>query len=278
MKDYYSILEIDKNAGEVDIKKSYRRLAMQYHPDRNPNDPSAEGKFREITEAYGVLMDPVKRREYDKIFRDTQTNRDHAGPQFRYSEEDIFRDLFNNPNLYNFFNELEREFGKSGVRFGPSLFESVFFRQGGIFFAGAVFSSFSPLGKAQKLYKFFKMAHTAHSAYKKYQQFKGEQPGELREKKAVKPGFLKEKIKDLFEKKEIQTEPREDLYFNLRISPREAAEGVEKPMAFQINGQEERLTVKIPKCAQSGMKLRLKGKGEKTSGGRGDLYLLIEVG
>jgi DnaJ-class molecular chaperone len=255
MKDYYSTLEIDKNAGEVDIKKSYRRLAMQYHPDRNPNDPSAEGKFREITEAYGVLMDPVKRREYDGIFEYAQADRDHAGPQFRYSEEDIFRDLFNNPNLYNFFNELEREFGKSGVRFGPSLFESVFFRQGGIFFAGAVFSSFSPLGKAQKLYKFFKMAHTAHSAYKKYQQFKGEQPCELREKKAGKSGFLKEKIKDLFEKKEIQTEPREDLYFNLRISPREAAEGVEKPMAFQINGQEERLTVKIPKGAQSGMKL-----------------------
>ncbi|MBI5187423.1 MAG: J domain-containing protein [Nitrospinae bacterium] len=275
MKDYYSILEIGRDAGEDGIKKSYRRLAMQYHPDRNPNDPKAEEKFKEITEAYGVLMDPVKRREYDTFFSHAKERRGHEGTQFRYSEEEIFRDLFNDPNLFNFFNELGKEFEKSGVRFGPSLFESVFFRKGGIFFAGAVFS---PLNKAYKLYNFFKMAQTAHSAFKKYQDSKGDSPGGLKEEKSTKPGFIKEKIKGLFGKKEAAQGAEGDPVFRLRISPREAAEGTEKSMAFKINGQEERLKVKIPMGAGNGTKLRLKGKGARTSDGRGDLYILIEVG
>lgn len=278
MKDYYSILGIGRDAGEDEIKKSYRSLAMQCHPDRNPNDPKAEEKFKEITEAYGVLMDPVKRREYDTFSSHARERRGYEGPQFRYSEEEIFRDLFNDPNLYDFFNELGREFEKSGVRFGPSLFESVFFRKGGIFFAGAVFSSFSPLNKAYKLYNFFKMAQTAHSAFKKYQESSGDGPGGLKEEKSTKPGFIKEKIKGLFGKKETAQEAGDGPVFRLRISPREAAEGTEKSMAFKINGQEERLKVKIPMGAGNGTKLRLKGKGARTSDGRGDLYIVIEVG
>ncbi|MBU2740398.1 molecular chaperone DnaJ [Acidithiobacillus thiooxidans] len=72
-RDYYEILEITRSADDGEIKKSYRRLAMRYHPDRNPDDPSAEDRFKEINEAYEVLSDASKRQAYDRF--------GHAGVQ-----------------------------------------------------------------------------------------------------------------------------------------------------------------------------------------------------
>ena len=65
-RDYYEILGVNRNASEDEIKKSFRRLAKQYHPDANPNDPNAVEKFKEIGEAYQVLSDPEKRQLYDR--------------------------------------------------------------------------------------------------------------------------------------------------------------------------------------------------------------------
>lgn len=62
---YYEILEIEKTASQEEIKKSYRRLAMQFHPDRNKGDKDAEAKFKKIGEAYGTLSDASKRKQYD---------------------------------------------------------------------------------------------------------------------------------------------------------------------------------------------------------------------
>ena len=64
--DYYKILEINKNASQEEIKKAYRKKALKYHPDRNPNDPSSEAKFKEVSEAYEVLSDDGKKRIYDQ--------------------------------------------------------------------------------------------------------------------------------------------------------------------------------------------------------------------
>lgn len=66
-KDYYKILGVARNAGADDIRKAYRKLAMQYHPDRNPGDKQAEERFKEINEAYQVLNDPQKRSRYDQL-------------------------------------------------------------------------------------------------------------------------------------------------------------------------------------------------------------------
>jgi curved DNA-binding protein len=66
-KDYYKILGVARGAGADDIRKAYRKLAMQYHPDRNPGDKASEERFKEINEAYQVLNDPQKRSHYDQL-------------------------------------------------------------------------------------------------------------------------------------------------------------------------------------------------------------------
>ncbi|MDZ7765680.1 MAG: DnaJ domain-containing protein [Melioribacteraceae bacterium] len=66
-KDYYKTLGVDKNATTDEIKKAYRKLALKYHPDKNPDDIEAENKFKEVTEANEVLSDPEKRKKYDQL-------------------------------------------------------------------------------------------------------------------------------------------------------------------------------------------------------------------
>ncbi|NJM09704.1 MAG: DnaJ domain-containing protein [Bdellovibrionaceae bacterium] len=72
-KDYYSVLGVSRQASPDEIKKAYRKLAMKFHPDKNPGDKSAEDRFKEATEAYDVLSDPKKKQMYDQF--------GHAGPQ-----------------------------------------------------------------------------------------------------------------------------------------------------------------------------------------------------
>ena len=82
MKDYYSTLGVSRDATEGDMKKAFRKKAMDYHPDRNKENPKAEEKFKEVNEAYAVLSDKSKRSQFDRFGSD----RFHK----RYSKEDIF--------------------------------------------------------------------------------------------------------------------------------------------------------------------------------------------
>ena len=79
-KDYYKILGVERKASEEDIRKAYRKLAMQYHPDRNPNDKQAEERFKEINEAYQVLSDSKKRAHYDRLGSDYSTWQRRGAP------------------------------------------------------------------------------------------------------------------------------------------------------------------------------------------------------
>lgn len=85
-EDYYQVLGVDKKASADEIKKAYRKLAVKWHPDKNPNNKAAEEKFKKISEAYAVLSDAKKRDEYDQF---------GSADRYRqqYSQEDIFRDF-----------------------------------------------------------------------------------------------------------------------------------------------------------------------------------------
>lgn len=97
-KDYYQVLGVSKSVGQVDLKKAYHKLAMQYHPDRNPNDKEAEKKFKEINEAYDVLKDEQKRAAYDRFghdaFQATGGGRSYSSGEFHHDINDIFGDFF----------------------------------------------------------------------------------------------------------------------------------------------------------------------------------------
>jgi molecular chaperone DnaJ len=92
-RDYYEILGVEKNADEKDIKKAYRRVAMKFHPDRNPDDANAEEKFKEASEAYEILSDSEKRAAYDQ-FGHAGVESQMGGGGFSGSFSDIFGDVF----------------------------------------------------------------------------------------------------------------------------------------------------------------------------------------
>ena len=99
-RDYYEVLGVDKGADDATLKKAYRKLAKKYHPDMNPGDKEAEAKFKEATEAYGVLSDPDKRRQYDQFGHAAFENGGGGGAggfggfDFGGDMGDIFGDIF----------------------------------------------------------------------------------------------------------------------------------------------------------------------------------------
>ena len=97
-RDYYEILGVGRSASVDELKKEYRKLALQYHPDRNPEDPEAEERFKEVSEAYAVLSDPGKRRAYDRFGHQGvgMGGAGHGAPDFGDlgSFTDLFNDLF----------------------------------------------------------------------------------------------------------------------------------------------------------------------------------------
>jgi molecular chaperone DnaJ len=114
-KDYYEILDVARTASGEEIKRAYRKLAVKYHPDKNPDDPAAEDRFKELGEAYDVLMDPEKRSAYDKYghaaFAHGGGARGPAGGGF-HDPFDIFREVFGSGGGGIF----EQFFGGSGGR------------------------------------------------------------------------------------------------------------------------------------------------------------------
>lgn len=137
-KDYYQTLGVDKNASEKDIKRAFRRLARQHHPDVNPDNPQAEERFKEINEAYEVLSDPEKRSKYDQLGADWQRwQRRGGGPgdfdwsqwstgqpggvHVRYGTPEDLQDLFGGGSPFSdFFSQI---FGGMGASPGTGGFQ-----------------------------------------------------------------------------------------------------------------------------------------------------------
>ena len=268
--DYYTILGVPRDATEEKIKHAYRRLALKYHPDRNPGDPHAEERFKEVSEAYGVLADPDKRRRYDV------EGTSFRGTGHQYRQEDIFRDMFRNPDANDLFRDLSREFEKHGIRFDQEFINRVFFGGrgfifGGVFFGGPIFGKTS----------FFQGPHryTAFGPGTRNPTIKeGTTPGvrgwilsRLRQK--VEALLLGHPPNALAENKTL------DIIYDLTLTRRDADSGSKVRIAFKRSKRPEKLEVTIPPGTKSGSRLRLRGKGMRNprGGPPGDLYLHVRV-
>jgi molecular chaperone DnaJ len=119
-RDYYEVLGVGRGASEDELKKAYRKLALKWHPDRNPDDPEAAGKFKEATEAWTVLSDPDKRRVYDQYGHDGLRGSGFGGAQ-GIDPRDIFEQLFGQGGLSDLFGGMFGGGPRSGPRQGSHL-------------------------------------------------------------------------------------------------------------------------------------------------------------
>jgi DnaJ-class molecular chaperone len=251
-KDYYQILSAEKEASPQKIKEAYRRLAFQYHPDRNRENPSAVEKMKEINEAYAVLSDPKKKRDYD-------TFHEQYGPygydrfKQRYSEQDIFR----GSDINQIFEEMARSFGFRS-------FDEVFRESYG---QGYRTFQFQRPGVSGRGFIFFGRGSG-----------RSDQQG-ISVPSEIFPGPLGKFIKYLLRKilKIREPERGKDLNDIIYLDPRQALEGAKGKYLHRKRSKE--LIVTIPPRMKEGQKIRLKGMGAsgKEGGGPGDLYLKVKI-
>ncbi|MFC1992216.1 DnaJ domain-containing protein [Chloroflexota bacterium] len=259
MKDYYQILGVPDNASQEDVRKAFRRLAFECHPDKNPgNEKQAEERFKEINEAYGVLGDKDKRRQYDLAGKGqfAGIGYDNWPRGFEYSQQDIFQDIFSNPAM---FNELSRMFSQDGLRFDQDFLSRIFFESGGSVFqssGGEVsYQSYSPAGVSARKPNWLER---------------------LAAKIAVKMGrFVLRKLFGF--KYEPLPGLNLDHHIEFEVSPAEAASGGEKQVNYVRGRETKKLILKIPSGVKPGTKIRLKGMGLAGNNSCGDLYIHIKV-
>lgn len=275
-KDYYAVLGLDKNASAEQIKKAYRKLALKFHPDKNPGNKQAEERFKEITEAYAVLSDPEKKQQYDQ-FGDT-------GFHQRFSQEDIFR----NVDLGNIF----REFGFGG-RGGDDIFSQLFGGLGSQGFTGR--SRPRPVKGQDYLMRLtipFRQAvlgderridldHDGHIEQLQVRIPPGVESGQkLRISGKGGPSPAGGPAGDLLLELQVSPDSRfhredRDLFTTVRVPFSGACLGT----TVTVETLNEAKRVKVPPGTQSGSKIRLKGFGVPGRPGQqaGDLYAVIEV-
>jgi DnaJ-class molecular chaperone len=247
-QDYYEVLRVEASASRQQIKESYRKLAFEYHPDRNKNDTAAT-QMKAINESYAVLSDPQKRSRYDAL-RQTYGNSAHDRFKQTHTEQDIFR----GSDIQQIFEEFSRAFGLRGFdeifknAYG-SQYRSFEFRRPNAF--GRVFVGTQGRGRGQGkgLDSGFPM---------------GGQLGRL-----IKYGLKKKWGIELPEKgKDIQ-----DI---IGVSSEMLQSGGKINYLCRKNQKE--LLVSIPPGMRAGQKIRLKGMGELGKGGAesGDLYVEVQ--
>lgn len=283
-KDYYTVLGVDKQASQDEIKKAYRKLALKYHPDKNPGDKAAEEKFKEVAEAHEVLGDPEKRKKYDQL-----------GANWRQYENADFGSggrtgSFGRGRGYSdLYGDAESIFG-SGSGFSD-FFES-FFGSMGTGSAGSAGFSFDFGAPSADLQGELPISlEEAYHGTERTVDLGGEKI-----KLRIKPGAydgLKLKIKG--KGTQAGDGSRGDLYLTVKVAshPRFERKGddlhMEQPVDVFValaGGKQVvdtfsgKLNIRLAECTPNGKRVRLKGKGMPVynkPGSYGDLYIKLVV-
>ena len=263
-KDYYGILGVSTDATEAEIRKAYRKLALQWHPDRNQGDPEATERFKEISEAYGVLIDSSKRLQYD------HARQSGTAESFRYTQDDILRDLFRNPGAAAMFEELAREFERMGMRVDRHYFDQVLFG-GRTRVTGGVFIV-SPFALISGMFRLIREVLKSSGVLQ--QQPQQSLPGTSK----FLSGIARIGKWFLGKGEGESAVTRADVTQPLQLTSSEALQGGSRRITIHTDSKAEEVLLTIPPGIKSGTKLRLRGKGRSfPDGSRGDLYLLIDV-
>ncbi len=265
--DYYEILGVKKDAGKDEIKKAYRKLALKYHPDKN-KEAGAEDKFKEISEAYGVLSDEKKRAQYDRF--------GHAGIDSRYSQEDIFKNI----NVDDIFGDLG--FGGGGG-FG-SIFD-IFF--GGGMGGGRRRAKKGPRRGADLQYRLNITLEQAARGFEAKFSVKRHEPCPTCSGSGAKPGTSPKSCPSCKGSGQIQSARKTPFGAFTTVSTCSTCKGegdvidvpCEKCRGTGIHSKTEKISLKIPPGVDTGTHLRVSGKGDagEKGGPAGDLYVVINV-
>jgi len=304
--DYYKILGVSKTASQDDIKKAFKKLAIKYHPDKNPNNKEAEKRFKEINEAYQVLSDPEKRKQYDLLGDNWQqysnytsaANQSAGGQQYYYNTagasgfdfSDIFGDLFNTKKTTSSQYSNKRVNKKTYVS-GFSDFFNTFFGDSGLFNQkdanyytdnsnedDVEFETSIELTLSEALQGCEKLLLINNSTVRV------RIPAGVRDGQTIKLAglqkqlsgngklYLNIKIKD----KNYRLEG-DDIILPFNITPSEAVLGAE----LQCNLPPGEIRLKIPAGVSSGKRLKIKGRGFLINNSpqkqRADVYLELRI-
>ncbi len=280
--DYYKILGVNKNASDTEIKKAYRKLAMKHHPDHAKGDKGSEEKFKKISEAYAVLSDKEKRKQYDTY--------GSADFQQRYSQEDIFKGFD--------FSDIFKEFGFGGANFFSTKGDGVRFSfGGGSPFSGGMGGRQTQMKGSDLVYELPLTLQEIATGTSKTVNFQHKGRTENVTVKIPRGMIGGKKLRlagkgepspyggpsgDLFIQSKIQPDSvydvdGHDLFVNREVKLSEALLGTTISVPT-LDGRE--LSLKIPPGTKHRTKMRLAGHGlpHMKGSGRGDLYVSILVG
>jgi curved DNA-binding protein len=287
-KDYYKILGVEKSATKDEISKAFRKLALKYHPDKNPNNKAAEEKFKEITEAHEVLSDPEKRKKYDALgsnWRQYQTSGGgfedfysqfgggrKGGGTYEYSGD--FGDLFGGSSGFSDF--FENLFGHRGGR-GSEFYRSSVGKERGQDYEATLYVSLEDAYNGTSrdvLINGKKLRIKINPGTRNGDKLRlKDQGGASRSGKITGDLYLTIKI----EKHPFYEIDDDDLYYDLMIDLYTAVLGGKKKINL-INGKT--INLDIPRGTDNGSIFRIGNFGLKKSGSgdeRGNLFVRVKV-
>jgi curved DNA-binding protein len=292
-KDYYAVLGVSRTAGADDIKQAFRKLARKYHPDVNPDDKSAEAKFKEVSEAYEVLSDPDKRKKYDQFGQYWQQASRAGGSGSYGSPGDMGGFDFSNYGSFDeFINELLGRFANSPGGGGPRSRSYAYGSPGGSGF-GSPGVGFEQSMPAQSFDQEANISLTFSEAFHGTQKRLriGNDEVEVR----IPPGAKQGSKVRLKGKGQLNpyTKQRGDIYLVVQLTPHHLFkfEGdnlvCDVPIApdeavlgskIDVPTPDGSVTMNLPAGIKSGQTLRLRGKGwPKPKGDRGDQLVKVVI-